>query len=78
MTEEEAKTKRCHRKFGFAAEDSLCEGSVCMAWRPTVTAHSRNLETNIISNQPVGFIDASKEEFVNVVSGGYCGLAGKP
>jgi hypothetical protein len=55
-----------------------CIGSACMAWRPSSAAYARNIETGVISNVPVAYIDASKEEFVNIIVGGYCGLAGKP
>jgi len=72
MTESEAKTKLCPMMLTNDRDTghSLCEGSACMAWRPT---------DNEIKENPNGPIEngvAMKRS--DYVSAGYCGLAGKP
>lgn len=71
MTEEEAKTKVCHRVIGpddnrpkvvgdpQFIKGHVCIGSACMAWRSVMETRD--------------FAGGSEGRLVN-----YCGLAGKP
>jgi hypothetical protein len=72
MTEDEAKTKTCHRSIiPVASADGSapwfsthnCIGSACMAWRPT--------DNETFPSPPDKPSPPSKPA-------GYCGLAGKP
>jgi hypothetical protein len=66
MTEDEAKTKWCHRTFipvhgatGPLLSATYCAGSACMAWRWKEVCPQEQVE------------DGAPRH-------GYCGLAGKP
>jgi hypothetical protein len=87
MTEDEAKTKWCPQvrfvEVGGETFNNLPEGkngtcciaSACMAWRPVYTSVVVT-ETGVIApdqtSRSVGYHRR------DVVSGGYCGLAGAP
>lgn len=67
VTEDVAKTKRCHRTLGaiglaeqVISEPANCIASRCMAWRWKI-------------NVGIGAIDRSKNDDYSL---GYCGLAG--
>lgn len=74
MTEDEAKTKWCphvrlsgrdNRADGAQPQAVTCIGSACMAWRAI--------------REEVSGTDADGFGYVrSPVTGGYCGLAGKP
>jgi hypothetical protein len=74
MTEDEAKTKWCHKLLQFKTAnpeanwgwDGKCMGSACMAWRWAKV--ERNLGVNH------GYERVITDSGIN----GYCGLAGKP
>lgn len=63
VTEDEAKTKRCHQSMGFEkqpAYPSHCMGSACMAWRWLDSVEYRD------------------EPRAGNRLQGYCGKAGRP
>ena len=79
MTEEEAKTKLCHRTLyaQLTVKDHVpqpseiraaaCVGSACMAWRWEAGTFDEYGKPSVKNAQ--GYI---------VKAGGYCGLAGRP
>jgi len=79
MTEDEAKTKICHRIIGSDGDltkDARCIGSNCMAWRvrfEVVQAKSRRplIDAGWLYNGDLDVYTKTSED-------GYCGLAGKP
>lgn len=71
MTEEEAKTKWCHRDPSHLGEDAMkCVGSACMAWR-----WGENEGRQFVPATDFGAGGGSYQgpPFVH----GFCGLAGK-
>jgi hypothetical protein len=91
MTEEEAKTKTCHKTLAAVSHNgalvyspAACVGSACMAWRraaPIVSYGSYEIGENA---NPAAFKPTG--DGWSLYSGrwqketltGYCGLAGKP
>ena len=74
MTEDEAKTKICHKILSVMPanaairEGHWCIGSTCMAWRGSYTMMVHNIGA-----------DVGKPPSTPVqVKDGYCGLASKP
>lgn len=86
MTEDEAKTKICHRSIDgddspapvigndIFAKKFACVASACMAWRWGKTFH-RNKESGVLLEESHHFRGDNRYE---LVTHGYCGLAGKP
>ena len=85
MTEDEAKTKWCHvtRATGNGPANgspitpvwARCLGSSCMAWQDRYT---RPVVKGVYSETPHGASIATAHTYPEIVSDGYCGLAGKP
>lgn len=80
-TEEQAKTKRCHKDMR-----DCCIGSMCMAWRNAAKGRDRYFVTyegkpeeewnwNPTNNR---HYEGAKVRIVPSEQPGYCGLAGNP
>ncbi len=90
MTEEEAKTKKCHvsmapmyvqnMELGYAISASVeprpCIGSACMAWR--VHYKIRQETPPVYTIQGVPQVPVVTHFIREEEIGGYCGIAGKP
>jgi hypothetical protein len=83
MTEDEAKTKVCHRTLAALAVPEVgsfhqfanCIGSACMAWRETrATELYHKIDGTRIGAREIYM--RGNEEKRERVAGGYCGLAG--
>jgi hypothetical protein len=76
MTEEEAKTKTCHKTLvpllNATGSPGPCIGSACMAWRWQHIPEMYRYR-DIHGNQQLG-----TKEGAQSTTDGYCGLAGKP
>jgi hypothetical protein len=76
MTEDEAKTKWCHRTFipvhgatGPLLSATYCAGSACMAWRWLFESQGKqNMDEDFLPRDG---------QFLKQSEHGYCGLAGK-
>lgn len=84
MTEEEAKTKTCHRTLGLVPSESrgavrapsACIGSACMAWRDDATSMHAQKGTQFRADKlREGWVEAGDDRIRQPMQG-RCGLAG--
>lgn len=83
MTEDEAKTKSCHKTIGPVASadgstpwfsPQVCLGSACMAWRWDDVPNPNYRPIQVWPSDQLG----TNPSYLKSTTDGHCGLAGRP